>query len=138
MFDFKKNIQICSSMGLMMSPEELEEIMSRVPLFRNLNSSERAAISAVMITREYDAGDSIVLEEDEESQTFFVIARGAVNVTVLTSEGKQTILATLRKGEFFGEMAILDGEPRSASVIAAENCLLLMLYRRPFLEILQK
>ncbi len=125
-------------MGLMMSPEELEEIISRVPLFRNLNSSERAAISAVMITREYDAGDSIVLEEDEESQTFFVIARGAVNVTVLTSEGKQTILATLRKGEFFGEMAILDGEPRSASVIAAENCLLLMLYRRPFLEILQK
>jgi CRP/FNR family transcriptional regulator/CRP/FNR family cyclic AMP-dependent transcriptional regulator len=55
----------------------------------------------------------------------------------MTNEGKQTILATLSKGDFFGEMSILDGEPRSATVVAAKNCELLMLYRKTLLEIMQ-
>ena len=121
-----------------MRPEELETFTAKVPLFENLCSAERDAICSVMVAREYETGQTIVHEEDNETQTFFIIASGSVHVTALTSEGKQTILATLKRGEFFGEMAILDGEPRSASVIAAEKCMLLMLYRKPFLEILQK
>jgi CRP/FNR family transcriptional regulator, cyclic AMP receptor protein len=119
-----------------MEPEEIADITAKVPVFSNLSSKERIAIAGVMIARQFDKGEVIVQEEDTESQTFFLIASGTVYVAVITSEGKQTILATLRAGEFFGEMAVLDGEPRSASVIAAEKCTLLMLYRKPFLEIL--
>ena len=115
-----------------------DSCIEKVPLFAKLTPEEIAAIQSVMITREFAAGDVILHEDDNQTQTFFVIATGSVQVTVCTSEGKQTILATLRTGEFFGEMAILDGEPRSASVVAAQKCVLLMLYRRPFLEILQK
>ncbi|MBN1760450.1 MAG: Crp/Fnr family transcriptional regulator [Chitinispirillaceae bacterium] len=121
-----------------MDSQELESFTSRVPLFAHLAEEERHAICSAMIQRSFRTNEVIVHEEDDEHQTFFIIVSGSVHVTVLSSEGKQAILATLRSGEFFGEMAVLDGEPRSASVVAAESCRLLMLYRRPFFEILQK
>ena len=121
-----------------MDSQELEVFIAHVPLFANLSPSDRTAISSVMIKRTFSPGEFIVHEEDDEKQTFFIIVSGSVHVTVFTSEGKQTILATLHSGEFFGEMAVLDGEPRSASVVAAEPCKILMLYRRSFLDILQK
>ncbi|MCX7726820.1 MAG: Crp/Fnr family transcriptional regulator, partial [Chitinispirillaceae bacterium] len=117
--------------------QEGEELLAAVPLFANLSSSERKAIREIMILRNYKAGECIV-NENEESQTFFIILSGSVNVTVSCGREKQAILATLQKGEFFGEMALLDGEPRSASVFAAESCKLLMLYRKYFLDILMR
>lgn len=121
-----------------MTPEELYSCIEKVPLFSTLSAEEISAIKSVMISREFEMGEVIVHEEDESLQTFFIIASGSVQVTVVTPEGKQAILATLKKGEFFGEMGILDGEPRSASVVAAQKCLLLMLYRNPFLDILER
>ncbi|HEX2959283.1 MAG TPA: Crp/Fnr family transcriptional regulator [Chitinispirillaceae bacterium] len=121
-----------------MNPEELDSHIEKVPLFSNLSVGEISAIKSVMIAREFDTGQVVVHEDDDSPQTFFIIADGAVQVTVVTSEGKTAILATLKRGEFFGEMAILDGEPRSASVVAAQKCVLLMLYRKPFLDILEK
>jgi len=121
-----------------MTPEELYSCIEKVPLFSTLSAEEISAIKSVMISREFEMGEIIVHEEDESLQTFFIIASGSVQVTVVTPEGKQAILATLKKGEFFGEMGILDGEPRSASVVAAQKCLLLMLYRNPFLDILER
>jgi CRP/FNR family transcriptional regulator/CRP/FNR family cyclic AMP-dependent transcriptional regulator len=121
-----------------MTPEELYSCIEKVPLFSTLSAEEISAIKSVMISREFEMGEVIVHEEDESLQTFFIIASGSVQVTVVTPEGKQAILATLKKGEFFGEMGILDGEPRSASVVAAQRCLLLMLYRNPFLDILER
>jgi CRP/FNR family transcriptional regulator/CRP/FNR family cyclic AMP-dependent transcriptional regulator len=121
-----------------MDVKDLEQLTSNVPLFANLEKLERDTITSILVKKSFKTDDMIVHEDDSENLSFFIIAEGSVHVTVFTSEGKQTILATLRKGEFFGEMALLDGEPRSASVIAAESCVLLMLYRRSFLEILRK
>ena len=121
-----------------MDSKELETFFADVPLFANLSSADRNAISSVMIQRSFSTGDTIVHEDDDEHQTFFIIVSGSVHVAVNSSEGKQSILATLRSGEFFGEMAVLDGEPRSASVLAAEPCRLLMLYRKAFIDILQR
>jgi len=118
--------------------DEVGSLLSKVPIFGNLTHNERTAICSVIVVRQFNDGETIVHEEDEESQTFFIIGAGTVHVVVLSSEGKQTILATLRQGEFFGEMALLDGEPRSASVVAAGKCTLLMLYRKVFIDILQK
>jgi CRP/FNR family transcriptional regulator/CRP/FNR family cyclic AMP-dependent transcriptional regulator len=122
----------------MMHPEEIEELAGKVPLFSCLSTMDRQAICRIMISKSFSAGEVIVHEDDDEGQTFFVIVSGRVHVAVITSEGKNTILATLKPGDFFGEMAILDGEPRSASVIASEQCSLLILYRKMFLDILQR
>lgn len=121
-----------------MESKELETFFANVPLFANLSPTDRSAIASAMIQRNFSTGDTIVHEDDNEHQTFFIIVKGSVHVAVNSSEGKQSILATLRSGEFFGEMAVLDGEPRSASVLAAETCILLMLYRKNFIDILQR
>jgi CRP/FNR family cyclic AMP-dependent transcriptional regulator len=121
-----------------MTDRDVERFAANVPLFRDVSKRDREAICEAMFTRQFSANEIILHEDDEQTQTFFIIASGKVHVAVLTSEGKQAILATLQQGDFFGEMAILDGEPRSASVIAATPCRLLMLYRKQFLEILQK
>lgn len=117
--------------------QNLETILANVPLFANLAVDELQAISSIMVTRKYKQ-EQIIVREDDEAHTFFIIVSGTVHVAVLTSEGKQSILATLHKGEFFGEMAVLDGERRSASVIAADECTLIMLYRKSFMEILSQ
>jgi CRP/FNR family cyclic AMP-dependent transcriptional regulator len=117
---------------------EIAGLISNVPLFNSLTPGEITAVSKIMIVRTFKDNEVIVHEEDEENQTFFVILSGKAYVAVVTSEGKQTILATLKKNDFFGEMAILDGEPRSASVIAAESCRLCMLYRKAFLDMLER
>ncbi|MDD5675730.1 MAG: Crp/Fnr family transcriptional regulator [Chitinivibrionales bacterium] len=121
-----------------MDREKLMQLALKVPLFGVLTARERTALCDAMIMREFLPGQTIVQQEDEGGQTFFIIISGIVHVAVMAAEGKQTILATLRPGDFFGEMAILDGEPRSASVIAADRCTLLMLYRAMFMDILQK
>ncbi len=121
-----------------MNTQEIEAIAAGVPLFSCLSSMDRSAICKIMVPRTFAANEVIVQEDDDEGQTFFVIVSGRVHVAVFTSEGKSAILATLKPGDFFGEMAILDGEPRSASVIASEKCTLLMLYRKMFIDILQR
>jgi CRP/FNR family cyclic AMP-dependent transcriptional regulator len=121
-----------------MNAQEIEGIAAKVPLFSCLSSMDRSALCRIMIHKKFSKGQTIVHEDDDEGQTFFVIVSGRVHVAVITAEGKSAILATLKPGDFFGEMAILDGEPRSASVIASEDCALLMLYRNMFLDILQR
>lgn len=121
-----------------MDIEAIKTLAAPVPLFNGLSAKDLMAICKVMIHRRFEPGEVIVHEEDEEGQTFFVIVSGLVHVTVMTSEGKNAVLATLKRGDFFGEMALLDGEPRSASVIAAQQCDLLLLYRKVFIDILQR
>lgn len=121
-----------------MNVQEIEAITASVPLFSCLSSMDRSAVCKIMIPRTFSAHEVIVHEDDDEGQTFFILVSGKVHVAVFTTEGKSAILATLKPGDFFGEMAMLDGEPRSASVIASEQCTLLMLYRKMFIDILQR
>ena len=129
---------VFSNQSRLMETLDIENFIARVPLFSTLEPRELSAICGVLQLRSFNAGEIIVQEEDTENQSFFIIVSGSVNVVLFTSEGKQTVLAALRRGDFFGEMALLDGEPRSASVIAAESCNLLILYRRSFLDSVKK
>jgi len=122
----------------MTNREDIEELAGKVPLFSCLSPMDRQAICRILIPKSFSPGEVIVHEDDDEGQSFFVILSGMVHVAVITSEGKSAILATLKPGDFFGEMAMLDGEPRSASVIASEKCSLLIMYRKMFLDILQR
>lgn len=120
-----------------MTTPDVNGFLARVPLFQGLSPSDINTIRGAMVPRRFSSGESIVHQDDSNGQAFFIIVDGSVDVVVVTAEGKQTALATLGVGEFFGEMSILDGEPRSASVIAAESCELLILQRRDFIRILE-
>ena len=111
------------------------ELLQSVALFWDLSEEELGYISEKMIARHYKSGKFIFLEDSEGEQCFFVV-QGSVKVTRLSKDGREVILAMLNEGEFFGEMALLDGESRSANVIALEETEVLTLNREDFLVVL--
>ena len=109
--------------------------MQSVALFWDLNDEELGYISEKMVSRQYDTGNYIFLEESDGEQCFFVV-KGSVKITRLSKEGREVILAMLNQGDFFGEMSLIDGESRSANVIALEKTEVLTLNRKDFLIVL--
>jgi CRP-like cAMP-binding protein len=109
----------------------------KLPLFADLDDRELASIAAVAKSRRY-AKDDVVFHADESGDVFCLIREGQVKVTMISPEGKEIILALLGPGDFFGEMALLDDEPRSATVIATEPLDLVTIWRSDFLQILQE
>ena len=106
-------------------------------LFEELDDRELGSIAAVAKPRRY-AKDDVVFHADEIGDIFCLIKEGQVKVTMISPEGKEIILSMLGPGDFFGEMALLDDEPRSATVIAMEPLDLVTIWRADFLQILQE
>ena len=111
------------------------KLLQSVSIFWDLKEEELGYIADKMVLKEYNTGSYIFLEDSEGEQCFFV-AEGSVKVTRLSKDGREVILAMLSSGEFFGEMSLLDGESRSANVIALENTEVLILDREDFLVVL--
>ena len=104
-------------------------------LFAELDDVELGAIAAVAKSRHY-AKDDVVFHADESGDVFCLIQSGQVKVTMISPEGKEIILSLLGPGDFFGEMSLLDNEPRSATVIATESLEIATIWRSDFLQIL--
>lgn len=111
------------------------ELLKTVSLFWDLNKIELGYISDKMVSKKFQNGNLIFLEESEGKNLFFVV-EGSVKVTRLSKDGREVILAMLNAGDFFGEMSLLDGEARSANVIALEETEVLSLKRDDFLVVL--
>jgi len=106
-------------------------------LFAELDDRELASVAAVAKTRRY-AKDDVVFHADESGDVFCLIREGKVKVTMISPEGKEIILSMMGPGDFFGEMSLLDNEPRSATVIATETLDLVTIWRSDFLQILSE
>jgi CRP-like cAMP-binding protein len=87
----------------------------RVPLFRDFGDDEVVGIAATVSDRTYPKHDFIVREGDPGS-TFFFLVSGSVSVCRIMPDGREMILAILKDGDFFGEMAMFDSSLRSASI----------------------
>ena len=111
------------------------ELLKTVSLFWDLDKTELGYISDKMVSKKFENGNLIFLEESEGKNLFFVV-EGSVKVTRLSKDGREVILAMLNAGDFFGEMSLLDGEARSANVIALEKTEVLSLNRDDFLDVL--
>jgi CRP/FNR family transcriptional regulator, cyclic AMP receptor protein len=85
-------------------------------------------------TRRTFAKGAVIISEGDEALAFYVILSGRAKVYTTTGEGREIILRLLGPGEYFGELTLLDGETRSASVMATEPCNLLVLSRKKFAE----
>ena len=110
--------------------------LKSVPIFADLSLSDLEKIANKMISRNYNKGQVILLEESK-GETFFVIKTGEVKVTKLSDDGREVILAILGDSDFFGEMSLLDGEGRSANIVANEDSTALTLSRNDFLSCLE-
>jgi len=112
------------------------KLLQSVSLFWDLTEEELGYISAKMVSKHYNAGQTILLEASEGEQCFFV-TEGSVKITRLSKKGREVILAILSDGDFFGEMSLLDGEFRSANVVALDDTEVLTLNRNDFLLVLK-
>jgi CRP/FNR family transcriptional regulator, cyclic AMP receptor protein len=112
-------------------------VFRRVALFSELGNGELEALARAMTPRSVPAGSTII-RESEPGDLFFVILRGEVKVFVDSPDGREVVLSHLQTGDFFGEMALLQGETRSASVTALTDCELAVLARAEFLAVLAR
>lgn len=111
-------------------------LFKKLSLFAELDDRELAAIAGVAKTRRY-AKDDVIFHADEMGDVFCVIREGKVKITMISPEGKEIILTMMGPGEFFGEMALIDDAPRSATVVALEPLEVVTIWRTDFLQILQ-
>jgi CRP/FNR family cyclic AMP-dependent transcriptional regulator len=116
----------------MMSTEEFS-FLRGVPIFADLEDKELERIAKLGTRQKYKKGNIVVLEK-ESGAALFVIVSGKVKVVRTDEEGREVILSMFGPGEFFGEMSLLDGLARSASVVAVSKAELFMIHRRDFLE----
>ncbi|MEE9464031.1 MAG: Crp/Fnr family transcriptional regulator [Candidatus Neomarinimicrobiota bacterium] len=120
-----------------MAPDPDAGILREVPLFNDLNDEDIEIIMHMTVRRVFSKHTMIVIEEDQ-ANTLYIIESGSVKITRLNEDGREVILAILGTAEFFGEMALLDGQGRSANVMALEETVLYTLYRRDFLDVLHR
>ena len=111
------------------------QLLKSLPLFGELGDDELVEIWKLVQTRSYKKSNIILFEEDP-GDSLFIIKEGKVKITRLSEEGREVILSILGEGEFFGEMSLLDGESRSANVIALADSEVFVLKREDFLKIL--
>lgn len=107
------------------------EVLKRIPLFTDLHEAELARFAEVTREREYPK-NSVILFEDDPGDALYIVSTGQVKVVLIGEDGREVILSVLGDGDFFGEMAIIDDEPRSAHVIAMKDSHLLVLRREDF------
>lgn len=113
------------------------EFLSYVPIFSELPPATLEKIESIGTRKSYKKNDVILMEE-ESGTALFVIVTGKVKVARSSSDGREVILSILSDSDFFGEMAILDGLTRSATVTSIEETELFLLQRNDFMNLLHE
>lgn len=115
---------------------DLAEVIRRHPLFSALSREDIAKVLGKMEERHYLSGTTI-LSQGDEGDAFYIIQTGAVQV-VLENRGRAEIIRVQGPQEWFGEMALLSGEPRSATIVALRDSLIWRLSRHAWDELIDK
>lgn len=106
-------------------------MIKNVPFFSSLNQDEIQQVEKLIRIKQYSK-DQIVLLEEETSSFMYIVYAGKVRVVKLNEDGREQILTLHKKGDFFGEMALLDGRTAPASIIAHEEAVIGLLSRDDF------
>jgi CRP/FNR family transcriptional regulator, cyclic AMP receptor protein len=114
---------------------DARELLRNLSLFQDLSQKELDALVAASTSRLYAARE-VVFREGDAGDAAFAVSHGWLKVVAHGPDGQEATLSLMGAGEAFGELAILDGGPRSATVVALEPSLLLVLERARFHELL--
>jgi CRP-like cAMP-binding protein len=107
------------------------EILGKMPLFSGLPEDERERLARLLRPRRYSRGEVIFLEGDEGT-ALCLIAEGRIRIQLTGTDGREVVINVYGPTDFFGEMALLDGEPRSADAIAQDAARVFWLQREDF------
>jgi CRP-like cAMP-binding protein len=109
------------------------EILRGVGIFEGLDDVAAAELARCLRPNTF-AKDSVILSQHDRGDSLYIVDSGRVKVVLFGEGGREMILTLLRPGDVFGEMSLLDGQPRSANVVAVENTRVLVLSRSDFVE----
>ena len=119
-------------------PTACRDLILRIPFFAALPKAEAARLSCSSPERRY-AADQPIFSRGDPGEEMLVIRSGNVRIFLPSEDGREQIaIAMLREGDFFGELAILDGQPRTASAVAVTDTVLLPITRDDFCRLLAR
>ena len=118
--------------GMLLNPQ----ILKTVPLFSSLSDEQLRVLQPCVQQRSYPR-NSFILRAGEETDALYIILSGRVKVLIPDEQGREVILAVMGPNEFFGEMGLLDDQPRSASVETLEACQMLRFSKAGFMSCLK-
>lgn len=113
----------------------LEDLIKSVEIFNGLDTRDINKVLKVATGKKFET-DAVVFREGDQGDCFYLIIEGKVRVSKSVSNDKIEEVAILSAGDYFGEMALFDGEPRSASVVAIESTKLLEVKNSQFIKII--
>lgn len=113
----------------------MRELFRKIPLFSELNDSELDAVMALASTNNVPK-KSIVVQEGEMGNALYVILKGSVKISYYAPDGREVVLSLLQQGSIFGEMSLLDKQPRSATVSTLEDSRLAQIRKSDFERLL--
>ena len=116
---------------------KVAQVLNQVPVFSTLTKRELRNVAFIVHRREYRVGEHIFYQNDP-GLGMYVIERGEVLIKIVDKDRNEKELATLRAGEFFGELALLDESPRSAFATAKTDCSLIGFFRPDLFELIKK
>jgi len=117
--------------------KEAVDSLRAIPLFSRVTDADLEDIASHLIERRFPKNTTVV-EEGLPGDYMYVIRQGRVKVAKASEDGREKIMQFMEAGDFFGEMALLSNDPRSASVKTLEPSVLLALSRRDFIEQLRQ
>ena len=113
------------------------EALGRSALFARVDADVLAACAASLRVRRYRRGETI-FHQGDPGDSLYIIEAGSVKIVLPSPEGEEgAIIATLGRGDFFGELALLDGAPHSATAVASEPVSALILQEASFADLLE-
>ena len=117
--------------------KQISSFLQVVPLFHGVDAKKLESLAARMVEREYAAGQHIVTQ-GMSGEGFFLVTSGKAEAYRERTAGSKLLVNTFEPTNFFGELALLDDGPRTASVVAAEPTKCLVLTRWDFLSVLRE
>jgi len=111
--------------------------LKQVPVFKNFSNKEFLELEKLIHHREYSSGD-FVFKNHAPGEGMYIIMNGCVKITIGTQTNNENILAELNEGDFFGELALFDDEPRSANAIAIKNSQLLGFFTQDLMSLQER
>lgn len=113
--------------------EKYEKFLQTVPILQNMDHYERSKMADAVKDKKFAGGDSII-KQGEEGNVFYILVEGSAKATLDTDPS--TSVMSYKPGDYFGELALLRGEPRAANVIAEEDLKVIFLDRKAFTRLL--
>lgn len=119
----------------MLDARSMSDALAAVPLFAGLDADGLEGLAKGMRIRRFRRGET-VFHLGDPGDALFIVMAGSIKITLPADTGDEAILTTLRPGDFFGELALLDGAPRSATAVAIEPTETYILARERFRELI--